>query len=357
MNFSVIYNAMIKEAGKAQKAARNASRIQNAVQHADALIAKFTKNPVKGVSLQDLQHLRSQLSTANKGNIGELEKALAKMEKVIGKAADVTKSVDPAKGAGDAVKATTKATEKATKATTKAGPIPAKDLKNLQNREAQHMGRNLKIDSEATSVLDDLGSRNGGALEGLSASERALYDSMLGRQEAAANNLGKIKTPEQQAATASRYSSFSKQKRNTAAKDVAKEVALDTALGGTILGTGYAVGAANSEPSPSNAQPTDTAAVNTTNAEVKTEEPKGILNQAKAYAKQYQPELIGAGAGLAGAGGLYALGGAIPALKKKKLLRAITALAGGAGIGYGAYALSQPKTASYKEFKNSIKRG
>jgi hypothetical protein len=67
--------------------------------------------------------------------------------------------------------------------------------------------------------------------------------------------------------------------------------------------------------------------------------------------------ILGIGAGLAGATGLYALTGNIPYLRKRKLLRAITSVLGGAGIGYGAYKLAQPtKTASYKEFKQQLHR-
>lgn len=66
-------------------------------------------------------------------------------------------------------------------------------------------------------------------------------------------------------------------------------------------------------------------------------------------------KLLGTGAGLAGAAGLYALGGKIKGLKRKKnrLLRAVLALTGGAGIGYGVYKAAQPKVASYNEFKQN----
>lgn len=63
------------------------------------------------------------------------------------------------------------------------------------------------------------------------------------------------------------------------------------------------------------------------------------------------PEWAGLGAGALGATGIYAGLGLIPAIRRRRILRAIAALAGGAGIGYGAYSLAQPKTASYKEFK------
>lgn len=67
--------------------------------------------------------------------------------------------------------------------------------------------------------------------------------------------------------------------------------------------------------------------------------------------KGINPEWAGLGAGALGATGLYAGLGFIPALKRRKLLRAMAAVLGGAGIGYGAYSLAQPKTASYNDFK------
>ena len=90
----------------------------------------------------------------------------------------------------------------------------------------------------------------------------------------------------------------------------------------------------------------------------KTEEGKTDPGTQTQSTTDYSP-WVGAAAGLAGAAGIYGLGSQFSGLRKKKnkLLRATLALLGGAGIGYGAYRLSQPetKTASYLDFKQTYR--
>jgi len=346
MNFSVIYNAMIKEAkGNAQKTVKLGEKAIKLLDGAEDLLKKVKSGAITGFSPQSLE---KQIARVKAGDTGSAFDALAK---AVQKAKNTAQSVAPTKGAVGAAKNTAEMLPSVV-SKTRGRPNTAKtpDVINMGTSNTRPAGIPTGNKDIPANMLQDLlnGKTNKAPLE---------YPITVAGTSTAGGNAGGAAG----AGTKRKPVDFDNLKDVTpkAKKDWRGPVGAGLAATGTAaagFGIGAGLAGSGSDDSSNSSLGTSGGEVGNGGAQKETKS-KGIVDTAKDYAKQYKPELIGAGAGLAGAGGLYALGGAIPALKKKKLLRAMTALAGGAGIGYGAYALSQPKTASYKEFKNSIKRG